>query len=174
MSARAAQLVTILVGASLAATSFVRGGPTDPVLPPSPTTAPTAPTAPTAQTAVADGPATWDVLLDNDRAAPAVKRLRMTVTAYCPDACCCGVYADGVTASGRPVTTARGRFVAADTDLLPLGTLLSVPGYAGGRPVEVIDRGAAIRGMRLDVFFADHEDAAAWGVRELDVALVRE
>ena len=168
MSVRAAQLVTILVGASLAATSFMRGGPTDPVLPPSPTATPSVPAA-----AAIDEPATWDTLFDNDRAAPAVKRLRMTVTAYCPDACCCGDYADGVTASGRPVTTARGRFVAADTNLLPLGTLLSVPGYADGRPVEVIDRGAAIQGMRLDVFFADHETAAAWGVRELDVRLIR-
>jgi 3D (Asp-Asp-Asp) domain-containing protein len=90
----------------------------------------------------------------------------MTVTAYCPCAKCCGRYADGITASGQPVTANRGRFVAADRSL-PFGTLVSVPGYNEGRPVPVLDRGGAIRGNHLDVFFPTHAEALRWGRQTL-------
>jgi len=43
----------------------------------------------------------------------ALRYQRFTVTAYCPCARCCGSWADGITASGRPVTANGGRFVAA-------------------------------------------------------------
>ena len=93
----------------------------------------------------------------------------MRVTAYCPCPICCGAWADGITASGRPVTANRGRFVAADTDALPLGTRVSIPGYHGGRFVPVLDRGSKIKGNRLDVFFPAHRQARQWGVKYLDV-----
>ena len=98
-----------------------------------------------------------------------VRVLRMKVTAYSPDERSCGIFADGVTASGYSVWTNAGRLVAADTDLLPFGTILRVPGYDGGRPVPVLDRGAAIRGHRLDLLFPSHEAALQWGVQELEV-----
>ena len=78
----------------------------------------------------------------------------------------------GHTACGLAVSADHGRFVAADSALLPFGTRLIVPGYAGDTPVRVLDRGAAIRGNRLDVFFPDHETARRWGVRWLDVAVL--
>lgn len=96
---------------------------------------------------------------------------RMIVTAYCPCTECCGPNARGITASGRPVSANGGKFVAADRDL-PFGTLLVIPGYNDGRPTEVLDRGGAIRGDRLDVFFPTHEQARRWGVRRLHVARV--
>lgn len=109
---------------------------------------------------------------EGKRPAPAEFRVRrMRVTAYCPCPKCCGRWADGVTTSGRPVTANGGRFVAADK-ALPLGTLLVVPGYADGKPVPVLDRGGAIRGRRLDVFFPTHQQARRWGVRWLDVAIL--
>ena len=92
----------------------------------------------------------------------------MVVTAYCPCTRCCGPNAQGITASGRPVSANGGRFVAADRDL-PFGTMLAIPGYNNGRPVEVLDRGGAIKGNRLDVFFATHHEARQWGVRRLRV-----
>ena len=92
----------------------------------------------------------------------------MVVTAYCPCTACCGPSARGITASGRPVSANGGRFVAADRDL-PFGTTLIIPGYNNGRPVEVLDRGGAIRGNRLDVFFPTHREARQWGVRRLRV-----
>ncbi len=76
-----------------------------------------------------------------------------------------------MTASGRPVTTNRGRFVAADTGVLPFGTQVSVPGYHGGQKVPVWDRGCTIKGNRLDVFFPSHQRAKEWGVKYLPVTI---
>ncbi len=80
------------------------------------------------------------------------------VTAYCPAACCCGNFADGLTASGVP---AVGLIVAAPPDI-PFGTPLTVQGY--GYAV-VADRGGAITGRKLDVLFKTHQEALNWGVR---------
>ena len=95
--------------------------------------------------------------------------LRMRVTAYSPDHRSCGKWADGYTASGYSVWTNAGKLVAADTDLLPFGTIVRVPGYGDGRPVPVLDRGGAIKGHRLDLLFPSHEAALQWGVQEIDV-----
>ena len=104
--------------------------------------------------------------------SPARGRLvRMRVTAYCPCDICCGPKAVGITASGHTVAADNGRFVAADP-VLAFGTRLVVPGYNAGRPVRVLDRGGAIRGRSLDVYFDNHETARAWGVRYLAVAIM--
>lgn len=97
--------------------------------------------------------------------------LRMRVTAYSPDEQSCGIYADGITASGYSVFTNGGKLVAADTSLLPFGSLVSVPGYDGGEPVPVLDRGGAIKGQRLDVLYPTHNRAMQWGVQHLDVTI---
>jgi len=102
---------------------------------------------------------------------PLVQRT-MIVTAYCPCQTCCGPNAKGITASGQPVTAHRGQFVAADRSI-PFGTRISVPGYAGGRAVPVIDRGGAITGNKLDVFFPNHQAARAWGRKTLVVKIDR-
>ena len=60
-------------------------------------------------------------------------------------------------------------FVAADTSLLKFGTMLSIPGYRGGRPVPVLDRGSKIRGYHLDVFYQSHRQAQKWGKQYLNV-----
>jgi 3D (Asp-Asp-Asp) domain-containing protein len=95
----------------------------------------------------------------------------MEVTAYCACKKCCGPNAIGLTASGKDVTYNDGRFVAADTSVLPFGTKLVIPGYTE-KPVEVIDRGSAIKGNKLDVFFASHEDALHWGRQMVRVTVV--
>lgn len=106
----------------------------------------------------------------------------MEVTAYCPCGTCCGwergrwgrpVFSSGpqrgqrkrvgITASG---SRARPGTLAADTSLYPFGTIMYVPGYGYGR---VEDRGGAIRGQRLDVFFRRHQQALEWGRQPLDV-----
>jgi 3D (Asp-Asp-Asp) domain-containing protein len=93
----------------------------------------------------------------------------MEVTAYCPCKICCGRRAHGVTASGKSVRHNGGRFVAADTAVLPFGTHVSVPGYHDGLSVPVIDTGGAINGHRLDVFFRTHQEAEDWGRQMLRV-----
>ena len=98
--------------------------------------------------------------------------IRMEVTAYCACKKCCGPNAQGITASGRRVSYNKGRFVAADTDLLPFGKRLSIPGYHGGAAVEVLDTGSAIKGNRLDVYFPSHQTALEWGRRVVNVTIL--
>ena len=95
----------------------------------------------------------------------------MMVTAYSPDAQSCGEFADGITASGYSVKTNGMKLVAADTSMLPFGTMLSIPGYDDGYVVPVLDRGGAIKGDHLDALFPTHEEALQWGVQHLDVTI---
>jgi len=107
----------------------------------------------------------------NGRPIRPARTIWMTVTAYSPDARSCGRFADGRTASLHDVSTNAMRLVAADTRLLPFGSLVSIPGYDGGGVVPVLDRGGAIKGWRLDVLFATHRRAMKWGVRQLPVTI---
>ncbi len=97
----------------------------------------------------------------------------LEVTGYCPCEKCCGPHAQGVTASGKPVSYHDGIFVAADPSVLPFGTRVRVPGYHDAAVAEVIDKGSAITGQRLDVFFPTHEQAEEWGRQWLAVRVER-
>lgn len=63
----------------------------------------------------------------------------------------------GITASG---TRARKGTIAADTSRYPFGTVMYIPGYGYGR---VEDRGSAIEGDHIDLFFKSHKAAKRWG-----------
>ncbi len=111
----------------------------------------------------------------------------MTVTAYCAcrkccewrRQCCIGppVYASGpskgkrkkvgITADG---TRAKKGIIAADIRRYPYGTRMHVPGYGWG---VVHDKGRAIQGDHIDVFFRSHQDATEWGRRKLWVTVIR-
>lgn len=97
--------------------------------------------------------------------------VHMRVTAYCPCTKCCGEYAQGITASGYKIGEGD-HLVAADKRYV-FGTRMIIPGYGSSEPVEVLDRGGAIVGDKLDVFFATHQEALEWGVRYLDVKVLR-
>lgn len=97
--------------------------------------------------------------------------LMMEVTAYCACTKCCGPNAQGITASGKTIAYNNGKFVAADTSVLPFGTKILIPGY-DARPVEVIDRGGAIKGNKIDVFFDSHEEALQWGRQKVAVQIL--
>lgn len=107
----------------------------------------------------------------NGRPVRPARVMTMLVTAYSPDAQSCGDSADGITSSIHNVYTNAMRLVAADTSILPLGTMISIPGYDEGRIVPVLDRGGAIKGRRLDVLYPTHERALQWGVQRLGVTI---
>ena len=69
----------------------------------------------------------------------------------------------GVTASG---STAKHGTIAADTSKLPFGSVIYIPGYGYGR---VEDRGGAIKGAKLDLWFSSHEKALKWGRKKMKV-----
>jgi 3D (Asp-Asp-Asp) domain-containing protein len=109
--------------------------------------------------------------VDNSEQSDEWQTVQMRVTAYCPCPKCCGRYSDGETACGHKIRPGDA-FVAADRKY-PFGAEMVIAGYQNGQPVKVLDRGGAIRGNRLDVFFHTHEEALEWGVKHLDVKIHR-
>ena len=95
----------------------------------------------------------------------------MKVTAYCPCTKCCGTDSPGITANGHKIKPGDV-FVAADKRYT-FGTELIVTGYNKAQPVKVLDRGGAIKGNRIDVFFHTHQEALEWGVQYIDVKILR-
>ena len=112
--------------------------------------------------------------------------LTLEATGYCRCGRCCGwkrnwyfkpVYSGGaskgerkqvgITASG---TRAKRGTIAADTRVYPFGTVMYIPGYGYGR---VEDRGGAIKGKRIDLFFASHKQALVWGRKRVKVKIWR-
>ena len=95
--------------------------------------------------------------------------IKMRVTAYCPCSKCCGTGSPGITASGHKIQSGDA-FVAADSRY-SFGTEMIIPGYNNDQPVKVLDRGGAIKGNKIDVFFPTHEEALRWGVKNIDVKI---
>jgi 3D (Asp-Asp-Asp) domain-containing protein len=100
-----------------------------------------------------------------------VRTMWMTVTAYSPDKASCGPFADGQTATLHSVWTNAMQLVAADPSVLPYGSMITVPEYADGEIVPVLDCGAAIKGNRLDVLYPTHRRARQWGVQQIPVTI---
>ena len=93
--------------------------------------------------------------------------VEMNVSAYCPCSKCCGKYADGVTANGHKIKDGDC-FVAAPKNY-SFGTEMIIPGYNDGKVVKVLDRGGAIKGNKLDLFFPTHKEALVWGRQHITV-----
>ena len=138
-----------------------------------PTTRPVIATAATAdaEMLITSGPTQLGTATSN--LIPARPRVViMEVTAYCPCKKCCGPKAQGITASGKRVNFNNGLFVAADKKVFDFHTKLKIPGYANEQPVPVLDRGGAIKGNKLDVFFPSHQQALKWGRQKIAVTVV--
>lgn len=111
-------------------------------------------------------------------------RRTLTVTGYCRCGQCTGWHRNwfgrpvfsggrlkgrrkevGITASGA---RARVGTIAADTSRYPFGTIMYVPGYGYGR---VEDRGGAIKGEHIDLYFRSHRQALRWGRQQRRVTI---
>lgn len=96
-------------------------------------------------------------------------------TAYCPCEKCSGEWAlnrpDGIvyTASGKRAE--EGVTIAADWSVYPPGTVLYIDGI-GKRTVQ--DRGGAITGQKIDVYFESHDDALHFGRQNVKIRIVKE
>ena len=96
------------------------------------------------------------------------------LTAYCACEKCCGKWALNrpVDENGETIVytasmkrAESGWTIAADTDILPFGTKIWIDGHE----YEVQDRGGAIKGNRIDIYFDTHEEACQFGVQYKDV-----
>lgn len=112
------------------------------------------------------------VKVDNKTNLNVKQVIPMLATGYCNCYKCCGKnpgdYGYGVTASG--LKTRRG-VVAVDTSVIKLGTKLYIEGYG-----EAIagDTGSKIKGNRIDLFFDTHDEALAFGRKNINVYVLRD
>ena len=91
---------------------------------------------------------------------------KFVITAYCTCKICCGIYSGhNRTASGTVPTT--NRTIAVDTDVIPFGTKV----VFNGQVYVAEDRGSAIVGKRIDLFFYTHKEATKWGKKTMEVFL---
>lgn len=84
-----------------------------------------------------------------------------TITAYCGCSKCSGGHSK--TASGT--TPTEGRTIAADTSILPYGTQVVIDGIV----YTVEDCGSGVSGNHIDIFFATHDKAMAYGRKSVKV-----
>lgn len=87
------------------------------------------------------------------------------ITAYCPCVKCCGK-TDGITASGEKAI--QGVTVAMNKTI-PFGTKIYIDGI-GERIVQ--DRGGAIKGNKIDLYFDSHEKALEFGRQTKQVTIL--
>lgn len=93
---------------------------------------------------------------------------KFVITAYCTCRICCGVYSGGNrTASGTVPTS--NRTIAVDTNVIPFGTKVII----NGQVYVAEDRGGAIKGKRIDMFFMTHKEALQWGRKTIEVYLTK-
>jgi 3D (Asp-Asp-Asp) domain-containing protein len=77
----------------------------------------------------------------------------------------------GITFSGVKVKRDLYSTVAADLNVFPIGTILFIPGYGYG---VVADKGGAIRGNELDLYFETVSDVyKLWGKKKLNVYVIQ-
>lgn len=96
----------------------------------------------------------------------AVKTLEMNASAYTAHRSGGGT-GTGRTASGMP---AGYGMVAVDPKVIPFGTVLYIEGY--GMAIAA-DKGRAIRGHKIDLFFATRAQALQFGRRRVRVHILR-
>jgi 3D (Asp-Asp-Asp) domain-containing protein len=93
------------------------------------------------------------------------RTIECVITAYCHCAKCCGK-TDGITASS--VKAVEGVTVAMDKSI-PFGTKIYIDGV-GERIVQ--DRGGAITGNRIDLYFNEHQSALNFGRQTKQVTIL--
>ncbi|ANB58924.1 3D domain protein [Anoxybacillus sp. B7M1] len=77
----------------------------------------------------------------------------------------------GITYSGVRVKRDLFSTIAADLNVFPIGTILFIPGYGYG---VVADKGAAIKGHRIDLYYHTVDDVYKhWGKKTVKVYIVK-
>lgn len=97
---------------------------------------------------------------------PAGKEFYVTSTAYTASCSgCSGYTATGINLRANP----NARVIAVDPSVIPLGTKVYVEGY--GYAIAA-DTGSAVKGAKIDVFFADKSDAYRWGRKRVKIKVL--
>ncbi|WP_079504218.1 G5 and 3D domain-containing protein [Mesobacillus jeotgali] len=97
---------------------------------------------------------------------PAGKEFYVSSTAYTASCSgCSGYTATGINLRANP----NMKVIAVDPSIIPLGTKVYVEGY--GYAIAA-DKGSAIQGHKIDVFFASKSDAYRWGRKKVKIKIL--
>ena len=115
--------------------------------------------------AAKDSAPSANTVLTSAKVSTNEKWIWANVSAYCACIKCCGK-TDGITASGTKATA--GKTIAAPKQYA-FGTKIEIAGM-GTYTVE--DRGGAITGNKLDIYFDSHSEALKFGRRQLQIRVI--
>lgn len=96
------------------------------------------------------------------------------LTAYCPCVKCCGEWSaehpsrvgtDYIQKTASGTIPTAGRTISVDTSVIPFGTTVIIHGHE----YVAEDRGGAIKGNKIDIFFDDHNEALEFGRQTAEV-----
>ena len=76
---------------------------------------------------------------------------------------------DGIMANGKRVHWGA---VAVDPRYIPMGTKMYISGF-GDKVFEAEDKGSAIKGWRIDIWFPSVQEARNFGVQMKDITIIR-
>ncbi len=97
-----------------------------------------------------------------------------TLTAYCPCVSCCGEWSaehssrvgtDYIQKTASGTIPTAGRTIGVDPTVIPFGTVVVINGHE----YVAEDRGGAINGNKIDIFFEDHNEALEFGRQTAEV-----
>lgn len=91
--------------------------------------------------------------------------IKFTATGYCACSKCCGKYSNGYTASGDK---AQAGITVAMSGKYAFGTQVEIKGMG---TYTVQDRGSAIQGNKIDIYFGTHQEALNFGRRTVEVSI---
>jgi 3D (Asp-Asp-Asp) domain-containing protein len=125
--------------------------------------------------ATTEEPQTQETMITEEPEPQEPEWIEVEATAYCPCEKCCGKWAlnrpDGIVYTASGAIAQEGVTIAADWSVFPVGTVVFVEGY-GTRTVQ--DKGAAVKGNAIDVYFESHEEALVFGRQKVLVYIVEE
>lgn len=99
------------------------------------------------------------------------------LTAYCPCVKCCGEWSaehpsrvgtDYIQKTASGTIPTAGRTIGVDPSVIPFGTTVIISGHE----YVAEDRGGAIKGNRIDIFFDDHDEALEFGRQTAEVFII--
>lgn len=106
---------------------------------------------------------------------PEPEWIEAMATAYCSCEICCEEWAlnrpDGIVYTASGAEAVQGVTIAADWSIYPPGTVLFVEGLG---EMIVQDRGGAIKGQKIDVYFESHDDALQFGRQTVQFYIVND
>lgn len=125
--------------------------------------------------AIAEEPQVQETMIAEEPEPQEPEWIEVEATAYCPCEKCCGKWAlnrpDGIVYTASGAVAQEGVTIAADWSVFPVGTVLFIEGY-GTRTVQ--DKGAAVKGNAIDVYFESHEEALVFGRQKVLVYIAEE